>query len=130
MTGRHAAVAPWTGARSGGRPPGMPQITEREMPNMADVRARYQTAAMAGEHAHHSGGFDKSTAAAVTRSQQDVSDLHDSLRVVAADVLALAQMGGMPDSWWLTDRRVARACAVLGLAPEDARRLDWTAARG
>lgn len=91
---------------------------------MRDVRGRHQTAAMAGEHAHHAG-WDGATSRAVTRSWQDVSALHDSIRVVAADVLAMAQAGGMPDTYWVTDSRIARACAVLELAPADAAQIDW-----
>ena len=105
--------------------PEKPKVTIREMPDMEAVRSRYQTARMAGEHAHHSGGWDKSTRGAFERSWQDVSDLHDSLRVVAADVLALAQVGGMPSTYWATDSRIARACSVLGLTPTQAARIEW-----
>jgi hypothetical protein len=107
-------------------PPTKPQVTIRDMPDMPAVRSRYEHARMAGTAADEAGqGWDESKRAAVNRSWQDVSDLHDSLRVVAADVLALAQVGGMPDSYWLTDARVKRACEVLGVAPEHARDMDW-----
>lgn len=48
-----------------------------------------------------------------------------SRRELAADALALAQMGGMPDSFWLTDSRIARACQVLGIGPQEALDTDW-----
>lgn len=115
--GRHAAEVPAVEP---------PQVTEREMPNLSDVRARHQTAAMAGEHAHHAGGFDKGTAGALTRSWADVSDLHDSLRVLACDLLAFAEHAGMPATYWHSDTRVRRALAVLDLTPEQAQQIDWT----
>lgn len=34
-------------------------------------------------------------------------------RELALDVLTMAVVGGMPDTYWLTDSRVARACDVL-----------------
>jgi hypothetical protein len=103
-----------------------PQVTTlRVLPYMPDVRARHQTAAMAGEHAHHAGGFDKGTAAALTRSWQDVSTLHDYARVLAVDVLAMAQAGGMPDSYWHTDRRIERALNALDLTADEAQQIDW-----
>lgn len=43
---------------------------------------------------------------------------------LARDVIALAQVGGMPDSYWLSDSRVSRACAVLGITPEEAREME------
>lgn len=42
---------------------------------------------------------------------------------LARDVLSMAATGGMPDSFWLTDTRIERACAVLGLSPAEAREL-------
>lgn len=33
---------------------------------------------------------------------------------LAKDVLMLAAIGGMPDSYWETDRRIGRACKALG----------------
>lgn len=44
-----------------------------------------------------------------------------TLRQLAQDVIAMAQAGGMPDTYWQTDRRIARACEVLGVTPEVAR---------
>jgi hypothetical protein len=43
---------------------------------------------------------------------------------LARDVIALAQVGGMPDTYWLTDSRISRACAVLGITPEEAREME------
>lgn len=104
-----------------------PQVTTPTvLPYMPDVRARHETAAMAGEHAHHAGGFDVATAAALTRSWQDVSTLHDYVRVLAVDVLAMAQVGGMPDTYWHTDRRIERALNALGLTADEAQQIDWT----
>jgi hypothetical protein len=42
---------------------------------------------------------------------------------LARDVLTLAAVAGMPDSYWWTDKRVVRACKVLGLTAEDGR--EW-----
>lgn len=44
---------------------------------------------------------------------------------LARDIFTLAQRGGMPDTYWRTDSRIARACAVLGVTPEHARVTDW-----
>ena len=42
---------------------------------------------------------------------------------LALDAIALARAGGMPDPYWLTDPRIARACSVLGITPVEAREL-------
>jgi hypothetical protein len=42
---------------------------------------------------------------------------------LARDVLTLAVHGHMPDTYWLSDRRVSRAAQVLGLSNEEAR--EW-----
>lgn len=34
---------------------------------------------------------------------------------LAADVLTMAYDAGMPDSYWLTDSRIQRACLVLDI---------------
>lgn len=47
-------------------------------------------------------------------------------RALAIDVLALAQVGGIPDTYWATDSRIARACEVLGVKPAEAMTTDWT----
>jgi hypothetical protein len=46
---------------------------------------------------------------------------------LAVDVLSMAVVGGMPGSYWYTDRRVLRACEVLGVTPEEAlsRQEEW-----
>lgn len=49
------------------------------------------------------------------------------LKETAKDVLVLAALGGMPDTYWQTDRRIKRACNVLGWTPEKARR--WAEAK-
>jgi hypothetical protein len=49
---------------------------------------------------------------------------HWSVKVMeqlAKDVLTLAADGGMPDTFWLTDSRIERACTGLGWTPEQAR---------
>lgn len=43
---------------------------------------------------------------------------------LAKGVIAMAQAGGMPDSYWHTDRHVKQACEVLGWSPEQARDAD------
>jgi hypothetical protein len=45
---------------------------------------------------------------------------------LAKDVVTLARTGMMPDRYWLTDQRILRACAVLGLPPDEARELSKT----
>lgn len=39
---------------------------------------------------------------------------------LARDVISLAAAGGMPDSFWGTDSRIARACEVLGITTDEA----------
>lgn len=34
---------------------------------------------------------------------------------LARDILTMAYDGGMPDTFWSTDRRILRACEVLGV---------------
>jgi hypothetical protein len=46
----------------------------------------------------------------MSRSDRD-ADKQD----LAADVLTMAYVGGMPDSYWHTDPRIKRACEVLGI---------------
>jgi hypothetical protein len=38
-------------------------------------------------------------------------------------VVSMARDGGMPDTFWLTDSRIAMACEVLGLGPDQVRYL-------
>jgi hypothetical protein len=45
------------------------------------------------------------------------------LKESAKDVLMMAASGGMPDSFWMTDKRIERACATLKWTPEKAR--EW-----
>jgi ribonuclease HI len=42
---------------------------------------------------------------------------------LALDTISMARAGGMPDPYWLTDPRIARACSVLGITPAEARDL-------
>ena len=42
---------------------------------------------------------------------------------LAVDVLTMAYVGGMPDTYWLTDVRIKRACEVLRVPQEQARAL-------
>lgn len=51
-----------------------------------------------------------------------------SVEQLARDICSLAQRGKMPDAYWLVDSRIARACAVLGISPEQARDTDWSTA--
>ena len=51
----------------------------------------------------------------------------DTAMVLARDVLSIAQAGGMPDSYWTTDIRIIRACAILGTDPATAKNIDWSA---
>ncbi len=45
-------------------------------------------------------------------------------RRLARDVLTMAALGSMPDSYWLTDSIIGRACKVLGWSRERAIRLS------
>jgi hypothetical protein len=45
---------------------------------------------------------------------------------LARDVLVIAALGGMPDTFWGTDSRIARASATLGWSVEEAR--EWARA--
>ncbi len=45
------------------------------------------------------------------------------LEQLALDAISMAKAGGMPDDYWLTDPRIARACRVLGITPAEARAL-------
>lgn len=46
---------------------------------------------------------------------------------LALDAISMARAGGMPDPYWLTDPRIARACSVLGITPAEARELPQDA---
>lgn len=50
-------------------------------------------------------------------------DLRATAEQLALDAISMARAGGMPDPYWLKDPRIARACRVLGLSPEQARDL-------
>lgn len=53
------------------------------------------------------------------------------MRALARDLLVIAAFGQMPDSYWLTDSRIARACKAIGWTPEHARAWAQTeAAKG
>jgi hypothetical protein len=41
-----------------------------------------------------------------------------TIKMLAEDIIRMAQTAGMPDSYFVTDTRVARACLVLGFTPE------------
>lgn len=45
------------------------------------------------------------------------------LHQAALDVVSLARAGGMPETYWTSDARIARACDALGITPEAARAL-------
>ena len=49
-----------------------------------------------------------------------------SLEDLARDICSLAQRGGMPDTLWMSDRRIGRASAILGITREVARATDWS----
>lgn len=53
----------------------------------------------------------------------DFVEMRKALDALALDVLSMASAGGMPDSYWLTDERIGRACSVLGVTPEEGRAL-------
>lgn len=42
---------------------------------------------------------------------------------LAKDILTMAKDGGMPDSYWHSDNRIARACYVLNYTPDEA--CEW-----
>lgn len=46
----------------------------------------------------------------------------------ARNVLSMAASGGMPDTFWQSDRRIASACKVLGWTVEEGR--EWAQAGG
>lgn len=50
-------------------------------------------------------------------------DLQATAEQLALDAISLARAGGMPDDYWLRDPRIARACLVLGITPQEARDL-------
>ncbi len=50
-------------------------------------------------------------------------DMRATAKQLALDAISMARAGGMPDPYWLTDPRIARACLVLGIAPPEARDL-------
>lgn len=102
------------------------------MPDLDEVRARHQNASMAGEYLHHvTRGLSnlppdaKSAIGTLTRSWQDVSALHDSLRILAVDILTRTASLGLPAAYWPTEPEVVRACAVLELEPAEAARMNW-----
>jgi hypothetical protein len=45
-------------------------------------------------------------------------------RVLAKDVLMMARIGGMPDTYWHSDSRITRARSELGWTVEQA--MVWT----
>ena len=49
-----------------------------------------------------------------------------TMRMLAKDILAIAIAGGMPDSFWFHDSRIAHACAVLNLTPEIVLSNEWS----
>lgn len=57
----------------------------------------------------------------IATSRSDVPWLCDEVEQLARDVLSLAAVAGMPDTYWLTDQRIERAASALGLTPTQAR---------
>jgi hypothetical protein len=51
------------------------------------------------------------------------SQLSDLAEQLAKDILTLATVSGMPDSYWQTDNRIKRACETLDWTIDAAR--DW-----
>jgi ribonuclease HI len=49
--------------------------------------------------------------------------MEETVEQLALDVISLAITGGMPETYWASDSRVARACAILNLTVEEARTL-------
>lgn len=50
-----------------------------------------------------------------------VVELPTDAELLAKSVLVIAALGGMPDTYWLIDSRIALACRVLGWTPTNAR---------
>lgn len=46
-------------------------------------------------------------------------------RQLAKDLFAIAAAGGMPNTYWFTDRRIKRACEVLKITPYVAQRYGY-----
>jgi hypothetical protein len=57
-----------------------------------------------------------------------LEDREPTREQLARDVLSLADVGGMPDSYWQTDSRVTRARAVLGVGEDEryTKAEEWT----
>lgn len=53
----------------------------------------------------------------------EIEELIADRRQLAKDVLAVAASGGMPDTFWWTDSRIARAREALGWTVEKAQ--EW-----
>ncbi len=52
-------------------------------------------------------------------------ELETKVDELARGLLSLAQVGGMPESYWRTDSRIAIACEALAITPEEAYSGDW-----
>lgn len=55
------------------------------------------------------------------QSNQRLGMWYSTAQRLAKDVIELAHLSGMPDTYWLTDQRIARACKVLKITPQQAR---------
>lgn len=47
--------------------------------------------------------------------------MNPDFEFIAKDVLTMAATGGMPNTFWYTDERIARACEALGWNRREAR---------
>lgn len=75
----------------------------------------------------HNKRIAVATAGLKSRQQAIETALGKVAETLAKDVLDLASIGGMPDTFWLTDHRIGRACRQLGWSRREAR--TWAQAR-
>lgn len=59
----------------------------------------------------------------MTTTPSTAPTIEEAMEQLALDVISLAITGGMPATYWASDSRIARACAVLDLTVEEARTL-------
>jgi hypothetical protein len=59
------------------------------------------------------------------QAEQWMLEAATQLEQLARDVIAMAQAGSMPDTYWHSDSRISRACDVLGISPDEARDMEF-----
>lgn len=84
-------------------------------------QAAYDAAASAVLRAAHEYARSPAGRAATEHDRAAVLPL---LHQLAKAVIRMAHAGGMPDTFWTTDRHIALACDVLGWTPEQAQDAD------